>query len=63
MPEKALGALVKDEISMGYARALLALKERRQLLNEVLELVLKKGLSVRQTEKLCQKLKTVTMNL
>lgn len=57
LPERALEALVKDKISMGHARALLALKERKLLLIEVLELALKKGLSVRQTEKLCQKLK------
>ena len=58
LPEKALSCLAQDLISMGHARAsLLALKEKTQLLIEVLNLVLKKGLSVRQTERLSQKLK------
>ncbi len=48
LPRHAKEALHKGHISMGHARALLALSE--PLLSEVLDLVLKKKLSVRETE-------------
>ena len=57
LPEKALDSLVEDKITMGHARSLLSLKENPPLLLEVLSLVLEKGLSVRQTESVCRKLK------
>jgi len=50
LPEEALGALEEGRITAGHARALLMLPEERRLwgLREILE----KGLSVRQAERL-----------
>ncbi len=46
LPQKALDALAANEISMGHARALLGSSSPQQML----DIVLKGGLSVRQTE-------------
>jgi len=48
LPDKALDALTRGEISMGHARALLGADSPDQ----VCKLVLKEGLSVRETERL-----------
>lgn len=52
LPSGALTALKTGEISMGHARALLAAPKP----DEALAFVLKRNLSVRETEKLCQTL-------
>ena len=49
--------LEKRSLEMGHARALLALTHRRQQ-SEVALLVVKKGLSVRETEALVRRLQT-----
>jgi len=53
LPEKAKTALVEKKISSGHARSLLALAAADEQ-NKVLDLILKKGLNVRETEKLIQ---------
>ncbi len=57
LPEEALVALEEGRITAGHARALLMLPEERRLwgLREILE----KGLSVRQAEKLKDRLRAV----
>ncbi|CAN5887635.1 ParB/RepB/Spo0J family partition protein ParB [soil metagenome] len=50
LPEKALDALAKNDISAGHARAILALPEARQ--QWALEQIISKQLSVRQAEAL-----------
>src|SRR6202162_2745169 len=49
LPEEVCGRLAKRELEMGHARALLGLPARRQQI-EVAALVVRKGLSVRDTE-------------
>ncbi len=49
LPEKVQQALVQELISMGHARALLALRDD-QAMGRVLEKVVREGLSVRQVE-------------
>lgn len=49
LPEYVLSALESGEISAGHARALLGLEDRRKI-HRLLAKIVKKGLSVRQTE-------------
>ena len=55
LPEEVCERLIRREIEMGHARALLGLATRRQQI-EVAALVVKKGLSVRDTEALVRQL-------
>jgi ParB family chromosome partitioning protein len=53
LPEKIQASISKNEISMGHAKAIMALPNA-QIQLEVFKQVVKKGLSVRATEKLSQ---------
>lgn len=55
LPEEVCGRLAKRELEMGHARALLGLPARRQQI-EVAALVVRKGLSVRDTEALVRQM-------
>jgi ParB family transcriptional regulator, chromosome partitioning protein len=57
LPDKAKTALVEKKITSGHARCLLAFALSEEQ-NKVLDLILKKGLNVRETERLIQSLKT-----
>jgi ParB family transcriptional regulator, chromosome partitioning protein len=57
LPAKAKTALVEKKITSGHARCLLAFASLAEQ-NKVLDLILKKGLNVRETERLIQKFKT-----
>ncbi|MBU1086855.1 MAG: ParB/RepB/Spo0J family partition protein [Candidatus Omnitrophica bacterium] len=58
LPKIIKDALFKEQISMGHAKAILSLSEiARQL--ELLSLILKKGLSVREAEQFCAMKKIV----
>jgi len=57
LPEEVKKFIREEKISMGHARALLALENEQEQI-EVANLVVKKGLSVRETEKIVQKYKT-----
>ena len=54
LPDEIKRALAEGQISEGHARALLALNERADQL-KVLEAIVKKGLSVRQTEEMVRR--------
>jgi ParB family chromosome partitioning protein len=54
LPDEIKRALAEGQISEGHARALLALNKRADQL-EVLEAIVKKGLSVRQTEEMVRR--------
>jgi len=54
LPDEIKRALAEDQISEGHARALLALNKRADQL-KVLEAIVKKGLSVRQTEEMVRR--------
>ena len=56
LPAKAKTALVEKKITSGHARCLLAFATLDEQ-NKVLDLILKKGLNVRETERLIQKFK------
>ncbi len=56
LPEKAKTALVEKKITSGHARCLLAVASADEQ-NKVLDLILKKGLNVRESEKLIQNFK------
>lgn len=56
LPEPARGAVVDGRVSMGHARALVALGDDA-LIEQALREVLAKGLSVRQTESLTRRMK------
>jgi len=56
LPQKIQGDVTAGVMSMGHARALLALEQEEDLL-EAREQVVKKGLSVRDTEALVRKIK------
>jgi ParB family chromosome partitioning protein len=56
LPEKVRAFVVDGKLSMGHARALLGLEDGKQIEKAALELV-QKGGSVRDAEKLVQKLK------
>ena len=53
LPEKAKAALVEKKISSGHARSLLSLAAADEQ-DKILALIIKKGLNVRETEKLIQ---------
>ena len=55
LPEKVAALLISRKIDMGHARALLSLKDPHLQLN-ISQKIIKKGLSVRATEKLIRKL-------
>jgi ParB family chromosome partitioning protein len=55
LPDEIKQALAQDQISEGHARALLALNKRADQL-KVLEAIVKKGLSVRQTEEMVRRI-------
>jgi ParB family transcriptional regulator, chromosome partitioning protein len=57
LPSKAKTALVEKKITSGHARCLLAFASVDEQ-NKVLDLILKKGLNVRETERLIQNFKT-----
>ncbi len=57
LPAKAKTALVEKKITSGHARCLLAFASVDEQ-NKVLDLILKKGLNVRETERLIQTFKT-----
>lgn len=57
LPEKIKVSILDDRLSMGHARALLGCENQAQMEN-VWQAILKKGLSVRQTEALVKRLKT-----
>lgn len=50
LPEDAITALTKENISEGHARTLLSLKDDPKKQGELLRLILSRGLSVRQAE-------------
>lgn len=56
LPRKVKDELVNGTISMGHGRALLSLEDSAKIL-DVLKVIQKKGLSVRQTEMLIKKMK------
>lgn len=54
LPEE-IAALVKDgKVSMGHARALLSVEDAAEL-SRIAELIVKNGISVRETERLCKR--------
>jgi ParB family chromosome partitioning protein len=55
LPEEIKQDLLEGRLSVGHAKALLSLQEVDSIL-QVRELILKKGLSVRQTEELVRKI-------
>jgi len=55
LPEMVKASLAQNEITVGHARGLLSLAEQQKL-REVFRIVVRKGLSVRETEKLVKKL-------
>lgn len=56
LPRELQDDLVDGRLSMGHGRAILGLDEK-SLMKEARDVVLKKGLSVRQTEDLCRAMK------
>jgi ParB family chromosome partitioning protein len=56
LPARAKKALIEKKISSGHARCLLAFHSAEEQIT-VLDLILKKGLNVRQTERLIQNVK------
>lgn len=57
LPEKVREDVIEKRLSMGHARALLSLEEEEDIL-EARDEVVKKGLSVRETESLAKKIKS-----
>jgi len=58
LPEKVKNDLIERRLSMGHARALLAL-ENEEDIREASDEIIRKKLSVRETEKLVKKIKTM----
>jgi ParB family chromosome partitioning protein len=56
LPKEVINSLSENEITEGHARALLGLEEKDDILN-VLRIVVKRKLSVRETERLIQRVK------
>jgi ParB family chromosome partitioning protein len=56
LPKEVINSLTENEITEGHARALLGLEEKDDILN-VLRIVVKRKLSVRETERLIQRVK------
>ncbi|MFH1080586.1 MAG: ParB/RepB/Spo0J family partition protein [Pseudomonadota bacterium] len=61
LPPAVKNALIEKKITSGHARSLLGIDSPKEQLN-ILETVLKKALSVRETERLMQKRKTTSGN-
>ncbi|MCK5913162.1 MAG: ParB/RepB/Spo0J family partition protein [Desulfuromusa sp.] len=59
LPEKVKNDLIANRLSMGHARALLALDQDEDII-EASEEIIRKKLSVRETEKLVKKIKAVS---
>lgn len=59
LPENAVTALRKNEITEGHARAILALKTDEKLQLELLNKIITQGLSVRQAEAFVQQHKSI----
>lgn len=57
LPERVKDDLLNNRISMGHARALLSLDEESDMI-EASDEIMRKRLSVRETEKLVKKIKT-----
>jgi len=62
LPEAAQKALIDRSVTAGHARALLALESQAEQIS-VLKLVERKGLNVRETERLIQRLKQTPKDL
>jgi len=58
LPEMVKASLARNEITVGHARGLLSISEQQKL-REAFRIVVGKGLSVRETEKLVRKLSRV----
>ncbi len=58
LPEKVKGDLAENRLSMGHARALLALEQDEDII-EASQEIIRKRLSVRETEKLIKKIKNM----
>ena len=58
LPEKVKNDLIENRLSMGHARALLALEQEEDIIEASQEIIRKK-LSVRETEKLIKKIKSM----
>ena len=58
MPGKVKNDLIENRLSMGHARALLALEQEEDIIEASQEIIRKK-LSVRETEKLIKKIKSM----
>jgi ParB family chromosome partitioning protein len=58
LPEKVKNDLIESRLSMGHARALLALENEEDIL-EASDEIIRKKLSVRETEKLVKKIKNM----
>jgi ParB family chromosome partitioning protein len=56
LPKEIQDDIIELRLSMGHGRALLPLEEKKQILR-ARDIIIKKGLSVRQTEKLCRNIK------
>lgn len=54
LPDEIKELLNSNKITAGHARALLSVEDKERML-EIADMVVKKGLSVRETEKLCKK--------
>ncbi len=56
LPKEIQDDIIEQRMTMGHGRALLPLEDKKQMLR-ARDIIIKKGLSVRQTEKLCKTLK------
>jgi ParB family chromosome partitioning protein len=59
LPEFCQSLLASEQISEGHARAMLALEHDEELMQRALKTVVKRHLSVRQTEELVRRLRTL----
>ena len=57
LPQEIQGDMSAERLTMGHGRALLSLEDKKHILR-VRDIVVKKGLNVRQTEQLCKRLKS-----
>ncbi|MEZ4742870.1 MAG: ParB/RepB/Spo0J family partition protein [Bdellovibrionota bacterium] len=57
LPKEVQDDVIESRLTMGHGRALLSLEDKKQILR-VRDIILKKNLSVRQTEKLCKTVKS-----
>lgn len=56
LPPEVQDDIMENRVSMGHGRALLSLEDKRKILR-ARDIVVKRGLNVRQTEQLCKNLK------